>query len=373
MRLRKCSLPIKFLLSIGLVVSLSGCYLLPYEGAKDFIKISSNITTPNRTTYPAPTKETCSVTYRQKNNLTVAELRNAINYGIFQNVVSTYLPWDGGAVNWRNPPDTYAVYEKQKIQLLQAVQVISTNLQALKAEAGNTGNFAVNVNTGGFAAFEAVSQVNAWLKPKSLGTYLTGCLKYTQDGSGMTLLQQVTALGSDFKNVKFPQPTLETCTTEYLNTHPKLENVASAAQEEAFLNSVGIVTVGETPQGIMSQLQQLATTYNQRCTQRPVYNTYVMPNNINTMNPVSMGEAAINNHMYVNMYNQFYGQPACKSVLYNAENKSFTTYSIATEKAQNHANYINLIEIYAQFKPVSLANYDVGCFMLKQKNHIKLQ
>lgn len=98
-----------------------------------------------------------------------------------------------------------------------------------------------------------------------------------------------------------------------------------------------------------------------------------MPNNINTMNPVSMGEAAINNHMYVNMYNQFYGQPACKSVLYNAENKSFTTYSIATEKAQNHANYINLIEIYAQFKPVSLANYDVGCFMLKQKNHIKLQ
>ena len=26
------------------------------------------------------------------------------------------------------------------------------------------------------------------------------------------------------------------------------------------------------------------------------------------MNPVSMGEAAINNHMYVNMYNQFYKQ-----------------------------------------------------------------
>ena len=167
------------------MVPLSGCYILPYEEAKDFIKISSNITTPNRTTYPAPTKETCSVTYRQKNNLTVAELRNAINYGVFQNVVSTYLPWDGGAVNWSDPPDTYAAYEKQKIQLLQAVQVITTNLQALlafKAEAGSTGNFAVNVNTGGFAAFEAVSQVNAWLTPKSLGTYLTGCLKYTKMG-----------------------------------------------------------------------------------------------------------------------------------------------------------------------------------------------
>lgn len=189
----------------------------------------------------------------------------------------------------------------------------------------------------------------------------------------MKLLQQATALGSEFTHVKFPQPTLETCTTGYLNTHPKLENVASAVQEEAFLNAVGVVTAGQTPQGIMSQLQQLATTYNQRCTQRPVYNTYVMPNNINTMNPISMGEAAINNHMYVNMYNQFYGQPACTSVLYNAENKSATTYSIAIEKAQNHANYTDLIEMYAQFKPVSLANYDVGCFMLQQKNHIKLQ
>ncbi|MBO6086235.1 MAG: hypothetical protein J6P19_07575 [Acetobacter sp.] len=277
MKLKKYSLSpsLKFLLSIGLVVSLSGCWILARFVSEGFVDESSNITPPNRTTYPSPTRETCSLAYRQKNNLTVAELRNAINYGVLQKVIAKLLPYGGsatGGVYGNQPfPDLYAAYETKKMQLIQAVQIISTNLQALKAEAGNTGNFAVNVNTGGFAAFEAVSQVNAWLTPKSLGTYLTGCLKYTQEGSGMTLLQQATVLGSDFKNIKFPQPTLETCTAGYLNTHPKIKNVASAAQEEAFLNAVGVVTAGQTPQGIMSQITSLSETQGS-C--QKIYYTY---------------------------------------------------------------------------------------------------
>lgn len=354
MRLRKCSLPppIKFLLSIGLVVSLSGCWILERDIGEDFVKESSNITTPNRTTYPSPTRETCSVAYRQKNNLTVAELRNAINYGVLQKVIAKLLPY-GGAATEQSFPDLYAAYETNKMKLIQAVDVISMNLQALKAESGNTGNFAVNVNTGGFAAFEAVSQVNAWLTPKSLGSYLTGCLKYTKDGSGMTLLQQATALGSEFTNVKFPQVTLETCTAKYFN-NPELNNVASAAQEEAFLNYVGVVTAGQTPQGVISQITSLSAT-QVNC--QPTYYTY---------KPFTgLQDPYLPTNMTV--------PSSCQSVLSSSEDSVANTYNKAVLEAQNHANYTDLIKFFAKYKPLQLANYDVGCFMLQQKNHIKLQ
>ncbi|MBQ5547029.1 MAG: hypothetical protein H7707_06075, partial [Acetobacter sp.] len=119
MRLRKCSLPIKFLLSIGLVVSLSGCWVLARFVSEGFVDESSNITPPNRTTYPSPTRETCSLAYRQKNNLTVAELRNAINYGVLQKVIAKLLPYGGaatGGVYGNQPfPDLYAAYETKKM------------------------------------------------------------------------------------------------------------------------------------------------------------------------------------------------------------------------------------------------------------------
>ncbi|MBQ5515983.1 MAG: hypothetical protein IIT88_02725, partial [Acetobacter sp.] len=78
------------MLSISLALSLSGCALFEPQRyfEKGFIEMTSGIHPPERTSYPAPLKETCSVAYRQQNNLTLADLRNAINYGLLQNVLS---------------------------------------------------------------------------------------------------------------------------------------------------------------------------------------------------------------------------------------------------------------------------------------------
>ena len=189
--------PLKFLLSISLAFSLSGCALFEPQRylEKGFIEMTSSIHTPERTSYPAPSKETCSAAYRQQNNLTVADLRNAINYGLLQNVLSQQT---GG--------NLYAPYEVQKMKLIQLSR--ATN-QALVA-----GNFAAATNN--------MAQIDAMLTPKSLGTYLTGCLRYTQTtltnavtkGDNL-LLQMSTEMASGIKNVKIPQPTPETCTDGY--------------------------------------------------------------------------------------------------------------------------------------------------------------
>ena len=153
--------------------------------------MTSSIHTPERTSYPAPSKETCSAAYRQQNNLTLADLRNAIDYGLLQNVLSQQT---GG--------NLYAPYEVQKMQLIQLSR--ATN-QALVA-----GHFAAATNN--------MAQIDAMLTPKSLGTYLTGCFRYTQTtltnavakGDNL-LLQMSTEMASGIKNVKIPQPTPETC------------------------------------------------------------------------------------------------------------------------------------------------------------------
>ena len=157
--------------------------------------MTSGIHPPERTSYPAPLKETCSVAYRQQNNLTLADLRNAINYGLLQNVLSQ-----------QTCGNLYAPYEVQKMKLIQLSR--ATN-QALVA-----GNFAAATNN--------MAQIDAMLTPKSLGTYLTGCLRYTQTtltnavttGENL-LLQMSTEMASGLKNVKIPQPTPETCTDGY--------------------------------------------------------------------------------------------------------------------------------------------------------------
>ncbi|MBQ5470225.1 MAG: hypothetical protein IIT54_06435, partial [Acetobacter sp.] len=60
MRAKQCSFPppptIKFLLSISLAFSLSGCALFEPQRylEKGFIEMTSSIHTPERTHYPAP-------------------------------------------------------------------------------------------------------------------------------------------------------------------------------------------------------------------------------------------------------------------------------------------------------------------------------
>ena len=77
------------------------------------------------------------------------------------------------------------------------------------------------------AATNNMAQIDAMLTPKSLGTYLTGCLRYTQTtltnavtkGENL-LLQMSTEMASGLKNVKIPQPTPETCTDGYTSIYP---------------------------------------------------------------------------------------------------------------------------------------------------------
>ena len=290
------------MLGISLAFSLSGCALFEPQRylEKGFIEMTSNIHTPERTSYPAPSKETCSAAYRQQNNLTVADLRNAINYGLLQNVLSQQT---GG--------NLYAPYEVQKMQLIQLSR--ATN-QALVA-----GNFAAATNN--------MAQIDAMLTPKSLGTYLTGCFRYTQTtltnavtkGENL-LLQMSTEMASGLKNVKIPQPKLETCKTSYLYTHPALVNLQNASLGEWTLNAMGVYTTGQTPQEIMSQVIQLSECCD-------LYST-VMNVNSTLMNAVS--------------------------------------------EAHNNANYTKIIPIFAQIQPQKLANYYVGCFKLAQKMHKKL-
>ena len=261
--------------------------------------MTSGIHTPERTHYPAPSKETCSATYRQQNNLTVADLRNAINYGLLQNVLSQQT---GG--------NLYVPYEAQKMQLIQLSQATNQELVA--------GNFAAATNN--------MAQIDAMLTPKSLGTYLTGCFRYTQTtltnavakGENL-LLQMSTEMASGLKNVKIPQPTLKTCANSYFYTHPAFENLANAAFGEMALNAIGVYTTGETPQEIMSQVIQLSECCD-------LYSTIMNVNN---------------------------------------------TFMNAVSKAQNNANYTNIIPIFAQLHPPQLANYYVGCSKIWQTIHHK--
>ncbi|MBO6035597.1 MAG: hypothetical protein J6P38_00700 [Acetobacter sp.] len=303
MRVKKCSLPpIKFLLSISLAFSLSGCALFEPQRyfEKGFIEMTSGIHTPERTHYPVPSKETCSAAYRQQNNLTVADLRNAINYGLLQNVLSQQT---GG--------NLYAPYEVQKMKLIQ----LSRAINHLTPGAGH---FA--------AAANAMAQIDAMLTPKSLGTYLTGCLRYTQTtltnavakGDNL-LLQMSTEMASGIKNVKIPQPTLKTCATGYFYTHPALVNLANASLGERTLNAIIGDTTGETPQEIMSQIIQLSECCD-------LYSTVMNVGN---------------------------------------------TFNQAVSEAQNNANYTNIIPIFAQLQPPQLANYYVGCSKIWQTIHHK--
>ncbi|MBQ3818766.1 MAG: hypothetical protein II846_06360 [Acetobacter sp.] len=301
MRTKRNSLLSKFLLGISLAFSLSGCALFEPQRyfEKGFIEMTSGIHTPERTHYPAPSKETCSATYRQQNNLTVADLRNAINYGLLQNVLSQQT---GG--------NLYVPYEAQKMQLIQLSQATNQELVA--------GNFAAATNN--------MAQIDAMLTPKSLGTYLTGCFRYTQTtltnavakGENL-LLQMSTEMASGLKNVKIPQPTLKTCANSYFYTHPAFENLANAAFGEMALNAIGVYTTGETPQEIMSQVIQLSECCD-------LYSTIMNVNN---------------------------------------------TFMNAVSKAQNNANYTNIIPIFAQLHPPQLANYYVGCSKIWQTIHHK--
>ena len=292
-----------FFKSISLAFSLSGCALFEPQRylEKGFIEMTSGIHTPERTHYPAPSKETCSAAYRQQNNLTLADLRNAINYGLLQNVLSQQT---GG--------NLYAPYEVQKMQLIQLSR--ATN-QALVA-----GNFAAATNN--------MAQIDAMLAPKSLGTYLIGCLRYTQTiltnavtkGENL-LLQMSTEMASGLKNVKIPQPTPETCADSYAYTHPKFFNFDNAAYGEMALNAMGVYTTGETPQEIMSQVIQLSECCD-------LYSTVMNVGN---------------------------------------------TFNQAVSEAQNNANYTNIISFFSQYlQPPQLANYYVGCFKRDQKMHKKL-
>ena len=262
--------------------------------------MTSGIHTPERTSYPAPSKETCSAVYRQQNNLTLADLRNTINYGLLQNVLSQQT---GG--------NLYAPYEVQKMQLIQLSRATNKALIA--------GNFAAATNN--------MAQIDAMLTPKSLGTYLTGCLRYTQTtltnavtkGDNL-LLQMSTDMASGIKNVKIPQPTPETCTFSYLYTHPALVNLQNASLGEWALNAMGVYTTGETPQEIMSQIIQLSECCD-------LYSTIM--------------------------------------------NISKNVYQAQSE-AQNNANYTKIIPIFAQLQHPQLANYYVGCFKRYQKMHKKL-
>ena len=258
MRTKRNSLLSKFLLGMILAFSLSGCALFEPQRyfEKGFIEMTSGIHTPERTSYPAPSKETCSAAYRQQNNLTLADLRNAINYGLLQNVLSQQT---GG--------NLYAPYEVQKMKLIQLSRL--ANHLTLR-----DGNFS--------AAANAVAQIDAMLTPKSLGTYLTGCLRYTQTtltnavtkGDNL-LLQMSTEMASGLKNVKIPQPTPETCATGYFYTHPALENLANASLGEWTLNAImGWDTTGETPQAIMSQIIQLSECCDLYSTVINVNNTF---------------------------------------------------------------------------------------------------
>ncbi|MBQ3818245.1 MAG: hypothetical protein II846_03660 [Acetobacter sp.] len=217
--------------------------------------MTSGIHTPERTHYPALSKETCSAAYRQQNNLTLADLRNAINYGLLQNVLSQQT---GG--------NLYAPYEVQKMQLIQLSR--ATN-QALVA-----GNFTAATNN--------MAQIDAMLTPKSLGIYLTGCFRYTQTtltnavtkGENL-LLQMSTEMASGLKNVKIPQPTPETCATSYLYTHPALVNLQNASLAEWAVSAVGVYTTGETPQEIMSQVIHLSECCDLYSTVMNVNNTFM--------------------------------------------------------------------------------------------------
>ena len=176
------------------------------------------------------------------------------------------------------------------------------------------------------AAANAVAQIDAMLTPKSLGTYLTGCLRYTQTtltnavtkGDNL-LLQMSTEMASGIKNVKIPQPTPETCKTSYFFTHPVLVNLQNASLGEWALNAMGVYTTGETPQEIMSQVIQLSECCD-------LYSTIMNVNN---------------------------------------------TFMNAVSKAQNNANYTNIIPIFAQLHPPQLANYYVGCSKIWQTIHHK--
>ena len=303
MRTKQCSLLSKFLLGMSLAFSLSGCALFEPQRylEKDFIEMTSGIHAPERTSYPAPSKETCSAAYRQQNNLTLADLRNAINYGLLQNVLSQQT---GG--------NLYAPYEVQKMQLIQLSR--ATN-QALV-----TGNFTAATNN--------MAQIDAMLTPKSLGTYLTGCLRYTQTtltnavtkGENL-LLQMSTEMASGIKNVKIPQPTPETCSNGYLYTHPAFVNLQNAALGEAVLNAMGVYTTGQTPQEIMSQVIHLSECCD-------LYSTIM---NVNS------------------------------------------TFTNAYLEAENNANYTNLTSFFSQYlQPPQLTNYEVGCDNIEQKTHQKL-
>ncbi|MBO6085598.1 MAG: hypothetical protein J6P19_04300, partial [Acetobacter sp.] len=249
-----------------------------------------------------PSKETCSAAYRQQNNLTVSDLRNAIDYGLLQNVLSQQT---GG--------NLYAPYEVQKMKLIQLSRAISHLTPG-------AGHFA--------AAANAMAQIDAMLTPKSLGTYLTGCLRYTQTtltnavtkGDNL-LLQMSTEMASGLKNVKIPQPTPETCANSYFYTHPAFENLANAAFGEMALNAMGVYTTGQTPQEIMSQVIHLSECCD-------LYSTIMNVNN---------------------------------------------TFMNAVSEAQNNANYTNLISFVPQYlQPPQLANYYVGCWKLSQKMHQNL-
>ena len=302
MRTKQCSLLSKFLLGMSLAFSLSGCALFEPQRylEKGFIEMTSSIYTPERTHYPAPSKETCSAAYRQQNNLTVADLRNAINYGLLQNVLSQQT---GG--------NLYAPYEVQKMKLIQLSRATNQELVA--------GNFAAATNN--------MAQIDAMLTPKSLGTYLTGCFRYTQTtltnavtkGENL-LLQMSTEMASGLKNVKIPQPTPETCANSYFYTHPKFFNFDNAAFGEMALNAIGVYTTGKTPQEIMSQVIQLSECCN-------LYSTIM---NVNS------------------------------------------TFMNALSEAQNNANYTNLTSFLSQYlQPPQLANYYVGCDNISQKTHQK--
>ena len=306
-RVKKCSLPppiLKFLLGISLAFSLSGCALFEPQRyfEKGFIEMTSGIHPPERTSYPVPSKETCSAAYRQQNNLTLADLRNAINYGLLQNVLSQQT---GG--------NLYAPYEVQKMKLIQLSRM--ANRLTLR-----DGNFS--------AAANAVAQIDAMLTPKSLGTYLTGCLRYTQTtltnavtkGDDL-LLQMSTEMASGIKNVKIPQPTPETCSNGYLYTHPAFVNLQNAALGEAALNAMGVYTTGQTPQEIMSQVIHLSECCD-------LYSTIM---NVNS------------------------------------------TFTNAYLEAENNANYTNLTSFFSQYlQPPQLTNYEVGCDNIEQKTHQKL-
>ena len=303
MRTKRNSLLSKFLLGISLAFSLSGCALFEPQRyfEKGFIEMTSGIHTPERTSYPVPSKETCSAAYRQQNNLTLADLRNAINYGLLQNVLSQQT---GG--------NLYAPYEVQKMQLIQLSRATNQELVA--------GNFAAATNN--------MAQIDAMLTPKSLGTYLTGCFRYTQTtltnavtkGENL-LLQMSTEMASGLKNVKIPQPTPETCANSYSYTHPAFVNFQNAAFGEMVLNAMGVYTTGQTPQEIMSQVIQLSECCD-------LYSTIMNVSN---------------------------------------------TFNQAVSEAQNNANYTNIISFFSQYLQIpQLVNYQVGCFKLSQKMHQKL-